>query len=274
MPSRRVCCQIFPVTFAFRFTIGVASANLQKDLNCERKLVNITGKLRARASERAFGLAASAASGTIAGFASLLNRKIIRAGIEQMLNPEEIVIKPLGNPLKNVSEFLGATILGDGSVVPVLDLIPLLQKNASRIKKQRPPVENRKLKTALSVLIVDDSPSVRQINSKIVKNAGWQVTIAKDGLEALEALQAATELPDVILTDVEMPRMDGYELLAALKRQHNLREIPVVILPRARAKQSPQGFRFGRLGYLTKPYAIIFCCKIKTFANLNKSRSR
>lgn len=189
--------------------------------------------------------------------------------IEQILKPEEIVIKPLGSPLKSVSEFLGATILGDGSVVPVLDLIPLLQKGAARIKKQSPPVENRRAKTALTVLIVDDSPSVRQINSKTIKNAGWQATIAKDGLEALEMLQAAAELPDVILTDVEMPRMDGYELLATLKRQARLRAIPVVMITsRGGDKHRRKAFDLGVSEYLTKPYEDnILLDKIKALAD-------
>ncbi|HEY0048107.1 MAG TPA: response regulator [Pyrinomonadaceae bacterium] len=189
--------------------------------------------------------------------------------IEQILKPEEIVIKPLGNPLKSVPEFLGATILGDGSVVPVLDLVPLLQKSRARIRKQSPPLENRKPKTEFSVLIVDDSPSVRQINSKIVKNAGWQVLVAKDGLEALETLQAAAELPDVILTDVEMPRMDGYELLATLQRQERLRRIPVVMITsRAGEKHRRKAFDLGVSEYLTKPYEDnILLDKIKTLAN-------
>jgi chemosensory pili system protein ChpA (sensor histidine kinase/response regulator) len=189
--------------------------------------------------------------------------------IEQILKPEEIVIKPLGNPLKSVSEFLGATILGDGSVVPVLDLIPLLQKSAMRIKNHKPPPETRKPKTSLSVMIVDDSPSVRQINSKIVGKAGWQVLLAKDGLEALETLQSSSELPDVILTDVEMPRMDGYELLATLKRQESLREIPVVMITsRAGEKHRRKAFDLGVSEYLTKPYEdYILLEKIKTLAN-------
>ncbi len=193
--------------------------------------------------------------------------------IEQVLKPEEIVIKPLDNPLRSVPEFLGASILGDGSVVPVLDLIPLLQKRAAQIRKQKPQPpqqhENRKPKTEFSVLIVDDSPSVRQINSKIVKNAGWQVLVAKDGLEALETLQAAAELPDVILTDVEMPRMDGYELLATLKRQERLRRIPVVMITsRGGDKHRRKAFDLGVSEYLTKPYEDnILLDKIKTLAD-------
>jgi Chemotaxis protein histidine kinase and related kinases len=175
--------------------------------------------------------------------------------VEQILKPEEIVIKPLGNPLKNVADLIGATILGDGSVVPVLDLISLLHKLKPEKFKQVKQTSKR-IRTQISVLIVDDSPSVRQINSNTVKNAGWRATVAKDGLEALEMLQSAGEdLPDVILTDVEMPRMDGYELLASLKRETNLQKIPVIMITsRNSEKHRRKAFDLGVSEYLTKPY--------------------
>jgi chemosensory pili system protein ChpA (sensor histidine kinase/response regulator) len=104
-------------------------------------------------------------------------------------------------------------------------------------------------------LIVDDSPSVRHINSKLIKSAGWQVLIAKDGLEALEILQAFQEPPDVILTDVEMPRMNGYELLASLKQNEKLRAIPVIMITsRAGDKHRQKAIDLGVSEYLTKPY--------------------
>jgi len=79
--------------------------------------------------------------------------------------------------------------------------------------------------------------------------------VAKDGLEALEILQNPAELPDVILTDVEMPRMDGYELLASLKKQETLREIPVVMITsRAGEKHRKKAFDLGVSEYLTKPF--------------------
>lgn len=79
--------------------------------------------------------------------------------------------------------------------------------------------------------------------------------IAKDGLEALEILQNSPELPDVILTDVEMPRMDGYELLASLKKQKSLREIPVIMITsRAGEKHRRKAFDLGVSEYLTKPF--------------------
>ena len=88
------------------------------------------------------------------------------------------------------------------------------------------------------MLLVDDSPSVRQLTSNIIKNVGWTAIVAKDGLEALEMLQDIGKLPDIILTDVEMPRMNGYELLASLKRQENLQAIPVIMITSAPPKNT------------------------------------
>ncbi|HLM03499.1 MAG TPA: response regulator, partial [Pyrinomonadaceae bacterium] len=264
-------------TFAFPLKIVRRVTEIsQKDFECARRenSLGVSGKNYAVAHlNELLGLPVQAASPEARVLLLLIesSENPYALAIEQILKPEEIVIKPLGNPLKSVPEFLGATILGDGSVVPVLDLIPLLQKNAARMRRRRPPpIESRKPKTEVSVMIVDDSPSVRQINSKIVKNAGWQVMIAKDGLEAIEMLAADAELPDVILTDVEMPRMDGYELLATLKRQERLRRIPVVMITsRGGDKHRRKAFDLGVSEYLTKPYEDnVLLDKIKTLANL------
>lgn len=173
--------------------------------------------------------------------------------IDEIVRAEEIVIKPLDKFLQNIAEFVGATILGDGSVVPVLDLVHLLAHRETRILKdpELPPVKIKQTQ----VMIVDDSPSVRLINSKLIKNAGMMPLVAKDGLEALEQLQVLQELPDVILTDVEMPRMDGYELLASLKKIETLRQIPVIMITsRAGDKHREKAFELGVSEYLTKPY--------------------
>lgn len=179
--------------------------------------------------------------------------------VDQILKPEEIVIKPLGSLLRNVSKLIGATIMGDGSVVPVLDLAYLIkEKEKTRMAKEEIHVSETIAFTEpqiTSVLIVDDSPSVRHINSKLIKNAGWQPLAAKDGLEALEVLQNARELPLAIMTDVEMPRMDGYEFLTAIKRLENLREIPVIMITsRAGDKHRRKAFDLGASAYISKPY--------------------
>jgi len=105
------------------------------------------------------------------------------------------------------------------------------------------------------VLIVDDSPSVRHLTSNIVRNAGFHAIVAKDGLEALEILQSSKDTPDVILTDVEMPRMDGYELLSSLKRNMDWQAVPVVMITsRAGDKHRRKAFELGVSEYLTKPF--------------------
>ncbi len=188
--------------------------------------------------------------------------------VDDLIKPEEVVIKPLGNLLKNIPDIIGATILGDGSVVPILDLVYLLKQKPAKTKKIK--VSPPKPKEQITVLIVDDSPSVRQVNSNLVKNAGWQPILARDGLEALEVIQAFRELPDIILTDVEMPRMDGYELLASLKRQEVLREIPVIMITsRAGEKHRRKAFDLGVSEYLTKPYEdLVLTDKIKSLLKI------
>ncbi len=182
--------------------------------------------------------------------------------VDEIIKTEEIVIKPLGNPLQNLRELLGATILGDGSIVPVIDVIYLL-KNVKNPKSQvqnseaqkRRDDEQRIKDKALNVMIVDDSPSVRHLTSNIIKNAGWTPIIAKDGLEALEILQEIIILPDIILSDVEMPRMNGYDLLASMKQQENLKTIPVVMITsRSSHKHRQKGVDLGVSDYLSKPF--------------------
>lgn len=193
--------------------------------------------------------------------------------VDEILRAEEIVIKPLPAPLQNFQHLIGAAILGDGTVAPVLDLLDLLKN-----QHQKPPTsaknnffqpESALQSPLLKVMIVDDSPSVRHITSKLIKNAGWEAIIAKDGLEALETLQASDTLPDVVLTDVEMPRMDGYELLAAIRNQVTLQTLPVVMITsRASQKHQQKAVELGVSEYLTKPFDdSILIDKIKVLAN-------
>ncbi len=171
--------------------------------------------------------------------------------VDELLAPQEIVLKPLCFPLQNLPGLLGASILGNGRVVPVLDLPQLLRQT-----KQKNVAEARpRAKSNISVMIVDDSPSVRRIMSAVIGRAGWQVSAAKDGIEAFELLQNTRELPNVILTDVEMPRMDGYELLATLKRHDAFKQIPVIIITsRAGEKHRRKALDLGVSEYVTKPY--------------------
>lgn len=170
--------------------------------------------------------------------------------VEELLPPQEIVLKPLCFPLEEQPGFLGASILGNGKVVPVLDLDHLLKPSVRQAVIEAKP----KTRSEISVMIVDDSPSVRRIMSAVITGAGWDVLTAKDGIEAFEMLQNG-ELPNVVLTDVEMPRMDGYELLATLKRTEGFRKLPVIMITsRAGEKHRRKALDLGVSEYVTKPY--------------------
>jgi len=184
--------------------------------------------------------------------------------VDEIVRAEEIVIKPLAAPLQNYPNLLGATILGDGAVVPVLDLIYLLK--SSEEEKARRGEEEIKSAQAIAppllvspapllVMVVDDSPSVRHITSKLITNAGWEFIVAKDGLEAFETLQELATLPDIVLTDVEMPRIDGYELLSSIRSHARLSQLPVIMITsRASDKHRQKAFELGVSEFLTKPF--------------------
>ncbi|NOT47331.1 MAG: response regulator [Acidobacteria bacterium] len=188
----------------------------------------------------------------------VLNTLLIETGedrfaliIDEIVKTEEIAIKPLGKPLDTLSLVLGVSVLGNGEIVPVLDVSQLYRSEP--VDRTATPVAVEPEKRT-RVLVVDDSPSVRHMTSKVITSAGWEALTAKDGVEALEALHNG-DLPDVILTDVEMPRMDGYELVAAVQKDEILRAVPMVfITSRASDKHRERAAELGINEYLTKPF--------------------
>lgn len=176
--------------------------------------------------------------------------------VDQLLTGREIVIKTLGNHLRRVHGVMGATLMGDGSVVLILnpaDLVVEAPQEARAWTSLQPPAA--RAREALTVMIVDDSVSVRRVVSNLVKSAGWQPMAAKDGLEALEIIQRSAQPPDLILVDIEMPRMDGYELMTTLRAQEAYRNIPLVILTsRAGEKHRRKARELGASEYIVKPY--------------------
>jgi chemosensory pili system protein ChpA (sensor histidine kinase/response regulator) len=180
--------------------------------------------------------------------------------VDKVLGGREIVVKPLGTHLKRVRGILGATMLGDGRVVPIINPADLAGSVPGADAASRPaaplqPSANPAAPRALTIMIVDDSPSVRRVNSTLVKNAGWIPVVAKDGLDALEQLRHASRTPDVVLLDIEMPRMDGYEFLANLRGQEKYRYLPVIMITsRMSEKHRKKAMDLGVSEYLTKPY--------------------
>jgi chemosensory pili system protein ChpA (sensor histidine kinase/response regulator) len=159
--------------------------------------------------------------------------------------------------VRRVHGVTGATLMGDGSVVLILNPADLLREPVRAKQRDRAlaAVPSVRVKESLTVMVVDDSPSVRRVVSNLLKNAGWQPVAAKDGLEALEVLHRSTNLPDLIILDIEMPRMDGYELLSTLRAQEAYRSLPVLMVTsRAGEKHRRKALDLGASGFLVKPY--------------------
>ncbi len=168
----------------------------------------------------------------------------------------DAVVAGLGTLLPRVRGVSGAAVAGDGRLLLVLNPAELLavavaaSGGAAAGASTAAPSGVRP-----SVLVVDDSLSVRRVLAGLLRAAGWEVRVARDGREALEMLQAAPRLPGVAVVDVEMPRMNGYELLASLRREPALRSLPVVFLTsRAGEKHRAGALSLGADGYLVKPY--------------------
>ncbi len=188
--------------------------------------------------------------------------------VDEIIEGREIVIKSLGTHLRRAHGVMGATVLGDGRVIPILNPEDIVRghetiavasssngsTNANGVRwLDKPLIKQR----GVNVLIVDDSPSVRRVMANTIRHHEWTPITAKDGLDALEKLHTcpAHEKPDVILLDVEMPRMDGYELLATLRQQEATRHIPVVMITsRTGEKHRRKALNLGASEYLTKPY--------------------
>ncbi len=182
----------------------------------------------------------------------------VAVAVEKILAGRDIVVKTLGSHLRKVKGLIGATLMGDGSVVPILDAADLVaHADATTRPRSIVPAPHqfvRRDETPL-LMVVDDSVSVRRVMTNLLKNSGWEVLEAKDGLDALEKLQQADRQPDLFLLDIEMPRMDGYELLTSLRSQAEHRQTPIVMVTsRAGDKHRQKATRLGATDYVIKPY--------------------
>jgi chemosensory pili system protein ChpA (sensor histidine kinase/response regulator) len=174
--------------------------------------------------------------------------------VDAIVGKEEIVIKPLGGLLADLPPFGGATITGEGRVVLVVDPARLLVLAESGVapRPPAPQVPRSPAGGVRRILLVDDSVSVRRFVGHMLQKAGFEVLTANDGAEALERLGDTTV--DVVVTDLEMPRLNGYELIEDLRRRASTRDVPVVVLTtRAGEKHWALARRLGVRHYVTKP---------------------
>jgi chemosensory pili system protein ChpA (sensor histidine kinase/response regulator) len=178
--------------------------------------------------------------------------------VDELLRKEEVVIKGLSTFLDGVGPFGGTTIGGDGRVILVLDATQLggaadALRGPVAGPATWPPVSPPSIAARAGVvLLVDDSVSVRRFVGSMLQRAGFEVHTANDGAEALERLGELTV--DVVVTDLEMPRLNGYELVEALSRRPATRHLPVIVLTtRAGEKHVERARRLGVKHYMTKP---------------------
>jgi chemosensory pili system protein ChpA (sensor histidine kinase/response regulator) len=176
--------------------------------------------------------------------------------VDDILDAREVAVKPMTGVLSRVHAVAGATVLGDGSVLLILNPADLRSQAPARLAAGR-LIRSRTApaRRVFDVLIVDDSLSVRRVVANLIKNTGWNPIQAKDGVEALDVLSRLDRAPDAILLDVEMPRMDGFELTSRLRALEQYRGLPIIMLTsRSGEKHRAKAFSLGVTDYLVKPY--------------------
>ena len=198
--------------------------------------------------------------------------------VDEIVGNREVVVKNIGPQLARLIGIAGATVLGSGDIVLILNPVPLALRAAhDNIRAPRiipsdtpeamgavaemaggkplvPGVEPvQGLRTQNIVMVVDDSLTVRRVTQRLLTREGYQVVLAKDGVDALERLQSIT--PNVMLVDIEMPRMDGFDLTRNVRSDERTRHIPIVMITsRTAAKHRNYALELGVNEYLGKPY--------------------
>lgn len=198
--------------------------------------------------------------------------------VDDILGNREVVVKNIGPQLARMTGIAGATVLGSGEIVLILNPVPLAQRmeheharlqqlgtepvpdmgavanlhSATEAEESKSePVQG--LRTQHTVMVVDDSLTVRRVTQRLLTREGYQVILAKDGIDALEQLQSVT--PDVMLVDIEMPRMDGFDLTRNVRSDARTSHIPIIMITsRTADKHRNYAKELGVNEYFGKPY--------------------
>jgi len=178
--------------------------------------------------------------------------------VDQLIGSREIVVKSVGSQLASVAGISGATILGDGSVVIILDVVAMLR--AAALTQPRvsvtlggPALPEAEAKRTRTVMVVDDSVTVRKVTSRLLERHGYEVLLAKDGMDAIAKLE--DQKPDIMLLDIEMPRMDGFEVASLVRHNPHLEDLPIIMITsRTGEKHRERAFQIGVNAYMGKPF--------------------
>ena len=192
---------------------------------------------------------------------------LLRAGaqtlalhVDALRGNQEIIVKNAGPQLTRIVGMSGATVLGDGEIVLILNPVALASRGlagndmvAVTVADELPPQPAPEPLHVPTVMVVDDSLTVRKITSRLLEREGYRVITAKDGVDALEAL--IETVPDVMLCDIEMPRMDGFDLVRNIRADERTKAVPVIMITsRLADKHRSYAMEIGANHYLGKPY--------------------
>ncbi|WP_296277397.1 Hpt domain-containing protein [Pseudomonas sp. UBA7530] len=182
--------------------------------------------------------------------------------VDSLAGSREIVVKSLGPQFAGVHGISGATILGDGRVVVILDLLATIRVLHAHLQNQLTPRlasrqaaanEDVEVDRPTLVMVVDDSVTVRKVTSRLLERNGMNVVTAKDGVDAIAQLQE--HKPDIMLLDIEMPRMDGFEVATLVRHDERLKDLPIIMITsRTGEKHRERAMAIGVNQYLGKPY--------------------
>ncbi|WP_028671178.1 Hpt domain-containing protein [Saccharospirillum impatiens] len=185
--------------------------------------------------------------------------------VDRLMGSREIVVKTLGPQFSTVPGVSGATILGDGSVVVILDLAALIRSSLAiehsrvttlptpktALAATKKPVRDKD--SPYTVMVVDDSVTVRKVTSRLLERQGMEVILAKHGADAVAQLQ--DRVPDIMLLDIEMPYMDGFEVASRVRHDSRLKQIPIIMITsRTGAKHRERALSIGVNEYMGKPF--------------------
>lgn len=178
--------------------------------------------------------------------------------VDGLIGSREIVVKPVGPQLSTLRGIAGATIMGDGGVVLILDLGVLIR--LSSVEREETFAETEVVESVVVekhipvVMVVDDSITVRKVTTRLLERNNFRTVSAKDGVDALAQLQEIK--PDVMLLDVEMPRMDGFELATNIRNDQHLKDLPIIMITsRTGQKHRDRAMGIGVNIYMGKPYS-------------------
>ncbi len=172
--------------------------------------------------------------------------------VDDLVGRREIVVKPVGLQIGLVRGIAGATILADGRVVLILEMSALVV-GESLFKKIEEEVVVAHVPEETTIMVVDDSITIRKVTERILLRNGLKVLLAKDGIDATNILQ--DHKPDLMLLDIEMPRMDGFELATYIRNDERLKDLPIIMITsRTGSKHKEKAMAIGVNQYLGKPY--------------------